>query len=70
MLVSYLYQSAVGVLPVSICCVFLVAQYGTAIPIKNDVPTINKFLEEVKSTNCRFDSPTANSIPAKKGTEM
>ena len=53
-------------LPVSIWSLFLFIQSGTANPSNKDVPRINRFLEELRSMNCRLDSPTAVTIPTQK----
>ena len=48
--------------PVSIS-LFALSQTGKLRPKKSDTPRMKIFLEEVRSTNCRFESPTAVTIP-------
>ena len=40
--------------------------FGKANPKKNENPMMNRLRDELRSTNCRFDIPTAVIMPGNK----
>ena len=50
-------------LPVCIAPLFCFKYLGRASPKNNEKPMMNRFLDELRSTNCRLDNPTAAIIP-------
>lgn len=57
-------------LPVEMMCVFAVIQLGTENPTKTEKPNTKRFLVEFRLTNCRFDTPTAVTMPENEAYKM